>query len=159
MATIVVTVSLVDYKGDTASVAYHIVDTATDADVAAWVVLIGETLDAITGALITGVTVTTPITAWGIGLKTEPADGVDMERGVNFGYSVADSQYRHTIRVPAIDPALGDGEEIDPDPVPQGVYNNWVVDGNLTCLPSSRDGLDLDGVIDPGLITFHKAIK
>lgn len=161
MGVVIISVSLRDHKGDSAAINYFLQDGVSPTDLDNYITAVIDSLDLVTGAVIEGVFVTEEVVPFGTAPKTTPSADVDLERGVNFGYGVLGLSTRHTIRVPALEDGIGDGETVDPLVAPQSVYNGIVPETTLTAVPCNRSGVALvDGsVIDPALITFHKAIS
>lgn len=157
-ATNVVSVSLRDYKGKTGVLTFHFPITATEADIETLMntSLLGY-VDAFTGCLMTDMQITKDLTLNPTpAIKVAPEDGVDFEKGGNFGFDVLLSDYRYTIRVPGLEPHVHTGENINLLETDVAVFITAVESGSGTALPSNRDGLDMGAAIE-GKVTFHKS--
>jgi hypothetical protein len=116
---------------------------------------VAEDLDDLTGLQITAMTLSTQL-ALPVGLKATPTDGYDINKAVNFSYDAANTDYRHTIRVPGVLSTLLVGELVlDTDPIVTA-WNSDMVSGDATVDPSDKYGNDLTGFIQ-GVVSFRKS--
>lgn len=148
-----VSISLEDYSGDTDNVPVYLDGTLTVAQVQSVVDAFCAELDPITGAKITGATVALALTL-PAGLKATATDKEDMERGINWRFSAADTQYSHTIRTPAAPDALVDGETLV-GTADTTDFITVMLDGDAVNEPTDPYGNDLDGALSQR-ITFRK---
>jgi len=151
----IISVGLVDHKGDRGSVVYYVPTGSTLADILFQAQAFMGTLDSVTGAIIQDASVTLGLTLPG-GLKTVAAASHDIEKGANIGFDVADTPYRTTVRVPAVMETLLAGETMILGSGVGQVFSNLVVAGTGGVNPSDKFGADIVGVIE-GLVTFRKA--
>ena len=146
--------SLIDYKGDVGQVVVHVPTGETLTDLQTYANAVATDLDGITGMQIQSASLSLNLTIPG-GLKATPVDDVDKEVGANFGFDAANTPYRHTIRVPGIDPDLRVGELIDDTDAAVLAFESEIATGNGTVAASDKYGNDLTDLIQ-ARVTFRK---
>lgn len=152
--TTVLTVSLTDHKGDASSLTVYFPPTATQADIETWVANEMPVLDELTGAKIEGVTVALAISLPG-GLKAAAIADDDNQEGANLSFDADNTVYAHGQRIPAIRATLVSPTGIDISATEFTDWEDAMVTGNGTAVPSDRFGntlLDLQS----GNVTFRK---
>lgn len=161
MAIFLLSYAVQDAKGKVARVQVPIPRGAlTLAQVQQGSDLIGAALDNISDGLIVAADLRIGLTISGIvGAKVSPVLNCDVEEGVNFRYAAADTDYSHSIRVPAIAQALVSGEFIDDGNALVQAWNTAIVSGvdagGTPVNPSDRYENDLTAFVD-GKKTFRK---
>lgn len=155
MATVdLVSVGVKDFKGKTASVVVAIPTGNTLADITLYAQAFAGVLDAVTDALVQSITVTLQVPLPG-GLKVAHPESEDIGSGANFGFDCANTNYRETIRVPAILSTLRTGDLVDmTDPVIT-VFTGNVINGVAPVLPSDHYGNDITAALQ-AVVTFRK---
>lgn len=150
-----ISVQLTDDRGQTTSTTIPIPATVSIADVQAYVTAMLPYLDAITGAKITGASVSLALTLPG-GLKAAALSDHLNGMGVNFGYSAANTNYRWTFRLPAAaQTIISSGEWNTGD----GNWTNfapYLTTGDGTVAPCDRYGNDLTALLGAE-VTFRKS--
>lgn len=149
-----ISISMVDHKGDTESMVISVPTGQTKADLELLMQAVASALDDVTGALIQSATVTQQLTLPG-GLKVAATVDQDIQKGANMGYDCANTPYRTTLRVPAIDPLKLVGELVDVTDAAIIAFNSQVVNGVGTAFPSDKYANDITGFIE-GRVTFRK---
>jgi len=147
-----ITYSLEDYSGDSRTVRVFTPATATLAELQNLSNAVAAELDAITGMKILGASVSIALTLPG-GLKASATE-VDAERGINWSFVAADTNYGYTIRTPGAPDAIVDGESM----VPTADTNDWLtvmLDGDATTEPTNEHAGDLLS-FKSAKVTFHK---
>lgn len=142
-----------DYAGKNAIVRVFVDATATLAEIQSMSDAMAAELDPITDGKIVGATVNLALTLPG-GLKASAVAGSDINRGINWAFTAADTTYGHTIRTPAPPDAIVDGEAI----VPNADTNDWItacLDGDAVTEPSDEYANDLTAAKSQK-VTFHK---
>ena len=89
--------------------------------------LIANLVDDITGAVVERGFITLPVDITGV--KTDPVAGSLQSEGGLFGFTLAGTQYRLSVRVPALLPAKFVGDEIPPDGGPVDAFTDAIVAG------------------------------
>jgi len=85
---------------------------ATLAQILTWVTAVGDLIDALTAGVIDAVNLSlTPNIA--AGWKDTPAEETDAQRGALLAFDVEDTNYRHSIFIPAALDALFTGDTVD----------------------------------------------
>lgn len=149
-----ITYSMVDDKGRTASLQVFFETGFTVAQVQAFSDVVAPLLDDMTGLQILTAQVNLSLTIPGT-VKATPTVGVDAEKGANMGYDAADTDYRHTMRVPGILDANITGELVN-DAVQEVIdWNTGITSGDGTVTPTDRYANDLVSFIQ-GRVTFRK---
>jgi hypothetical protein len=151
--THLISFSLRDYSGDPETCVFYADASLTVAEVQSLVNAIAPELDAITGMLIEGVSVALSLSL-PAGLKGAATAGADAERGINWRFSKANSNYSHTIRTPGAPDAIVNGEDI----IPSADTNDFLtvcLDGDATNEPSDEYGNDLLAALSQR-VTFRK---
>jgi hypothetical protein len=149
-----VTYSLVDHKADVFSLPVFVPTGGTIAQLQALSDAISAVLDAVTGCQIQSASVNLGLTLPG-GLKGSPTANLDIEKGANFGFDAANTDYRHTIRVPAIPSAMVIGELVDLTHSDIIAFRDAILAGVAPSLPSDRYGNDLTSLLS-ARVTFRK---
>jgi hypothetical protein len=104
-------------------------------------------LDAVTGAKIASITVTKSLTLPG-GLKANATASHYINQGANFAFDAADTDYRHTMRVPAILESLCTGDVVNVAAGAGKTFADQVTVGDGVVSPSDRYGNDLVSTIE-----------
>lgn len=149
-----ISVSLVDDAGRTGSLTLPVPTGLTVAQIQSYVTAMLPNLDAVTGAKINGCTVALQLTLPGT-LKASAIADHPISYGANFGFDAADTNYRHTVRLPAIDQGLVDAGEVQTTDALIIAWTDDVVDGDATVLPCDRYGNDLSAFLGAE-VTFRK---
>jgi hypothetical protein len=156
MATVdLLSFSLLDDAGNTANVHVYVASTYTLAQLQTFVEQIAPDLDAITGSKINTVQVTKALTL-PAGLKAAATANSRNPWGANMAYDAANTDYRHTIRIPAILPSLLAGDKVDDTEAAIITFNTQVTTGDGVVSPTDRYANDLSAFLE-GIATFRKA--
>lgn len=145
--------SLTDYSGDGRGVRIFTPATYTLAEMQSLSDAIAAELDAITGMVIEGASVSLALTL-PAGIKANATANVDAERGINWTMTVANSTYSHTVRTPGALDANVDGEDV----VSDANVTDWItvlLDGDATSEPSDQFANDITA-LKASRVTFHK---
>jgi hypothetical protein len=153
----IISVSVVDYKGDTGNVVYYVPTGQALGDIELQAQTFAALLDDVTGGVIQGMTITKQMTLPS-GLKDTALAAHNIEKGGNIGFDCANTPYRTTIRVPAIAEAIVTGEVVDITTAndPGDLFCDHVVAGLSPVLPSDKYGNDITARLE-GVVTFRKA--
>lgn len=149
-----ITFQLTDAAAKVAQCHVYVPSGETVADLQALANAIATELDDVTAAVITEISVRLSLTV-PEGLKASATAGHYVNLGANFAFDAADTEYRHTIRVPAILEALLSGDTVimnDDDVI---AFAAAIVDGTALVDPSDRYGNDLTAVM-PSMATFRR---
>lgn len=151
----VISVQVTDDGGKAATVqGLYCPDTATIAQVQAWVTAFLPHLDVVTAGKITRAGVNLGLTLPG-GLKATATPDRAVNNGANFAFSAANTIYRNTIWVPAIDMGLVDGQVLDvADPLLDN-FKTDIVTGDGTVAPSDKYENDITAFLS-GALSFRK---
>lgn len=145
-----ITFSILDDKSTRGQVNIFVPTGMTLAEYAAYVTATAPKLDLVTGGQIMSASLTLQMTLPG-GLKASPIADDHIERGVNFPFACANTNYRHTVRVPAFRATLlTDGEVLVAD---QGVID-WIAKltaGDAVILPTDKNANDITTDLGPYL--------
>lgn len=141
-AVSIITYSLRDDAGKRSSVAVYVPATGTQAQVEALADAIAATLDAVSGAVIEGISLTLNHTLPG-GLKAVTvADALNGMGGL-FSFDVANTVYNWSLYVPAIRPSLVTNGIIDPADTDVAAFVTSMHSGTIDLDPSDRYANDL----------------
>lgn len=139
----IVSFSFTDSDGDSNTVPFYMDTGLTIAEYQAFVTSMAPTLDALTGSLIDGAALTINLSLPG-GLKTEPAAGIENQRGGNFSFVAANSRYKHSLRVPGIADEHFSGKAVNTgDAGDVDAFVTAVLTGVTPAIPRDRQGNDL----------------
>lgn len=138
----IISFSLRDDAGKRSSVPIYVPATAIEADVAALADAIAATLDAVTGAVIEGISITMAHVLPG-GLKAVTVTDSYNGMGALFNFDVADTPHSHSIFVPALRPSLVTGGVIDPADASIAAFVTSIHSGTANVDPSDRYANDL----------------
>ena len=149
-----ITFQLTDAAGKVAQCHVYVPSGETIEDIQALATAIATELDDVTAAVITEASVRLSLTLPG-GLKAEATAGHYVNLGANFAFDAADTEYRHTIRVPGILEALLSGDTVIMADADVAAFTTAIVDGTALVDPSDRYGNDLVAVL-PSMATFRR---
>lgn len=148
-----ISIQIADSGGLTGNVLVPVPTGLTIAEIQTYVDAMLPNLDVVTGGKINKASVSLALTL-PAGLKANAIAGTPIQWGGNFAFDAANTPYRFTVHVPAIDQGLVTGEDIDTS----GVAAAWVTDmvsGDLAVNPSDRYGNDLVSLLD-ARVSFRK---
>lgn len=148
----------IDAFGKAGSITVYFPDTATLADMQAFVTASAVEFDDITGMKINEAVVSLALTL--PALKASAVAGHSVSLGANMSFDAADTEYSHSIRIPALREELvaGDGVALGTAVGSGTTVGAWaasVIAGNGTALPSDRYSNDLE-VFQGGSVTARK---
>jgi len=153
--TNLVSIQVTDDAGNVGNVLLSFPATSSLANIQSFVDGFCAHLDAVTGAKITKASVSLALTL-PAGLKASALPDTPVQWGANFAFDVADSSYRYTVRVPAIDQGLVTGGVVDTSPqFVQDFINDFVI-GDGVVAPSDRYANDITAFIEAAS-TFRKS--
>jgi hypothetical protein len=89
------------------------------------------------------------------GLKAVAGATGIIERGANLGFEVANSNYRHTIRIPGISSDFIVGDLLNASDTDVAALITAISEGSGTAQPLSEEGNDLEDFIE-GAVTFRR---
>lgn len=141
-----------DADGNKKSLPVYVPASATLANLQLFSDALAALLDDHTDAQITAISATVGLTTPG-GLKTEPVAGSNVQEGALLSFSLAASNYSHGVFVPGWAQADFSGSEVVDENITSLIAQ--FVSGSNSVLPTSREGLDIDGYID-GKKKFRK---
>jgi hypothetical protein len=144
---------LTDHKGDRATVQIFAPATATLAELQALSDAVAAELDDVTGLLIESAAVNLALTL-PAGIKESATANVDAEKGVNWGFDAADTDYRHTIRVPGVPSALVEGDNAVHDSGDGLAWKNIIINGDGVTPVTDRYANDLTSLLT-AVVTFR----
>lgn len=151
--TSAISYSLQDYSGDVRSVRVYVPAASTLAQIQALSDVLAAELDAITGMLIIGASVSLSLDL-PVGLKPSATNLIDAERGINWAMNCANTVYSHTVRTPGATAALVDGEDVNLT----ADATDWLtvlVSGDGVIYPCDEYGNDITSDKSQR-VTFHK---
>lgn len=152
--TSLISISVFDAAGKGDTVRVFVPGTTTLAEVGAIVTAFAPILDVVTGGAIKSASVQLPLTLPG-GLKANATADSLRQTGANFSFRAANTNYRHTLRVPAIDLSLIDnGVLTDAGGVLQNLTDYMLV-GTGGVGPTDEYANDLNALIGQEL-SFRK---
>lgn len=151
----VITISGQDHKGDVGRMTYYVPSGQSVGDITLQAQAMAVLLDGVTGMLLTGITLTLGLALPG-GLKGTATTLQDVEKGANVGFDAANTAYRQTIRIPAINESLVSGEVFNIASGAGLAFVTGVINGVSPVLPSDKYGNDITGALE-GIVTFRKA--
>lgn len=155
MATVdLISVGVKDFKGKTASVVVAIPTGNTLTDITLYAQAMAGILDGITDALIQSITVSLQIPLPG-GLKSAHVENEDIGSGANFGFDCVNTNYRETIRVPAILSSIRTGDLVDMTDPLVTVWTGNIINGVAPVTPSDHYGNDIIAALQ-AQVTFRK---
>jgi len=141
-AVSIITFSLRDDAGKRASVPVYVPATGTQAQMEALADAIAAELDAVTGAIIEGISITLAHTL-PAGLKVVTvADSLNGLGGL-FSFDAANTPYSYSLFVPAIRPSLVTNGVIDPADAAVAAFVTAMHSGTIDLDPSDRYANDL----------------
>ena len=149
-----ITFQVQDAASKIAQVHVYVPAGETVTDLQALVTAIAPVLDAITGAKLTEVSVRLALTLPG-GLKADATAGHYVNLGANFAFDAADTEFRHTIRVPGILESMLSGDTVVMSATEVKAFTDAIEDGTALVDPSDRYGNDLVAVM-PSMATFRR---
>lgn len=138
----IISFSLLDDDGDTNSVPFYVDTGHTIGDYQLFVDSMAPALDDITGALITGASLTVNLTLPGP-LKAAPVANSENQRGGNFSYLAANSRYKHSTRVPALLDTKFSGKSVNTTDPDVQTFLTTMLTGVAPVIPRDRQGNDL----------------
>jgi len=141
-----ISLSVVDDRGKSESIRVFVPATATLAQIQAYSNVLVAAIEDTTGGYIEGATVTVGLTL-PAGTRTEAANDMFNTTGANLGFSAENTTYRHTLRIPAIIPALTAGGEVVADDALLIAVRSALLTGDGTLAATDEYGNGLDGFI------------
>jgi len=151
--THLVSIKVEDYSGQSGTVTFHLDATLTVAQVQSVVDQAAADLDAVSGAKITGASVSLALTLPG-GLKATATTNADFERGINWRADAADTDYSYTVRTPAALAANVNGEAVIED-TNSANWESFLLGGDTVNAPTDKYGNDLVAILSKR-VSFHK---
>lgn len=148
-------VRVLDEDGTVGNVNVFLPATNTLAEVQAFADAFISDLDAITAAKIDAATVALALTLPGA-LKANAIAGHPIQWGSNWSFDAANTPYRWTMHVPAVDHGIVVGDSIDTTPVFVQDFLNTMITGVAAAAPTDRGGLDLTALLG-AVVSFRKA--
>ena len=113
MAVYLASVAITDSTGDRKTCqVYFDPGTATLAQITTWLQNLASVIDAVTDGVIQEINLSLNITLPG-GLDTTAVAGTDIQRGALFGFDAENTQYRHSVWVPAFSEGSFSGDIVD----------------------------------------------
>ena len=143
-----------DIAGHTGNVVLYLPTGLTVAQITAFSDAYLALLDEVTAGQIISASVALAIEP-PAGLKVAPMGGQYIQLGANFGFQVDDSNYRYTLRVPAIREALLTGDNVNLADTAVDAFTDFLSAGDGTVFPGTEEGSQL-GTILTGVATFRK---
>jgi len=155
MAVYLVSYSIRDSSGTKkACQVYFDPGAATLAQILTWVTAVGDLVDALTAGVIDGVNLSlTPNIA--AGWKDTPAEETDAQRGALLAFDVADTNYRHSVFIPAALDALFTGDVVDLSNAAVEAFVGYVNTVTNGIIGSDKYGNDVIDIIE-GTKSFRK---
>ena len=151
----IISFQLVDDAGRTGNIIIPVPATHTVAEMQAYVNTTAATLDVLTGAKINKASVSLALTLPG-GLKANAVDDHPLQWGANFAFDAANTPYRYTVRVPAIDQGFVESGVVDTADPLVAAFVDDLETGDGTVGPTDRYGNDLVTLIEAAA-TFRKS--
>jgi len=142
----VISISVVDAAGERESVRFPVPNDATVAEVQALSDDIVAAFEDLTGGYVESSAVTLALTL-PAGTRISASDDHYVQTGFNLGYSAANTTYKHTVRIPAVNAALVTNGVFDVGAQVVTDFNAIMVSGDATTLPTDRYGNDITGFI------------
>ena len=149
-----ISVQIIDDAGRSDSVLISVPDTTTLAEIQAWLDTNATYIDGITGGKLNKASVSLALTL-PAGLKSQPLTDHPVQWGANFGFSANGTNYRHTVRVPAIAQTMVTAGAVDTSGASAQGFIGAMVSGSDGVLPTDRYENDLNGFIEASP-TFRK---
>lgn len=157
MAVDLLSVSLRDEANQRGSVIFYWpAGTATLAEVQLFVDGVVPNIDAMSGAVIESASVSLGMVLPGP-LKGAPVAGHNIQNGANIAFALANSQYTHSIRMPAVlESLIVPGSDIvDMTGTNEVTFINDVVSGVGPVMPTNQFGIDITSFIN-AVRTFRR---
>lgn len=131
-----------DADGGKKSMAVYVPATATLANLQLFSDALAALIDDHTDAQITGISATVGLTTPS-GLKSEPVAGSNVEEGALLAFTLAASNYGWSVFVPG----WAEADFADKAVISENITDliAQFVTGSNSVLPTSREGLDIDG--------------
>jgi hypothetical protein len=148
-------VRILDDDGTVGHVNLFLPATLSLSDVQTFVNTFLPHLDTITGGKIDGVSVSLALTLPG-GLKASAIADHPIQWGVNWSWDVANTPYRYTMHIPAVDQGILVGDEVDVGIGYVGAFIVDMIDGVTGNQPCDRFGNDISGYLATA-VSFRKA--
>jgi hypothetical protein len=134
--------SITDDAGKRSTARVFVPATTSLANIQAFSDEFAALLDDVTGGVIQSAGVTLGLTLPG-GLKALPVADSLKQQGANFGFSAANTTYRHTVHVPALNPVLIISGALDVGDPAIGLLTAELYTGDGTTGPTDEYGNDL----------------
>jgi hypothetical protein len=150
-----VSVRVVDDSGRSGNVNVFLPAATTLAQAQTWFNSFAAALDAITGAKLDSASIALALSLPG-SLKASALADHPIQWGANWGFDIANTPYRWTMHIPAVDQGIVSGDEIDRAPAYVTTFEGLLVTGDGTVTPTGRDGGDIAAVLD-AVVAFRKA--
>lgn len=143
--------TLRDSDGDTTTEVIHVPDgSATLVELETFGQMAGDLLDAISDGVLDRVVLTVSIPLSGNG-KVSPVQFSEVQKGGLFGFSALGTNYRHSVRVPAMTPALFAGNAVDTADADVAAFvtamETGINVGGKILLPCDKYGNDVQSLI------------
>ncbi len=152
--TTLLSVKLTDDADKSAAVNIFLPAAATIAQLQAFSDALLPYLDQVTGAKIAAVTVALNLTLPG-GLKASPLADHLLQFGSNWAFDAANTPYRHTVHVPAVDTSKVVGGEINVSDSECVSWTNFIATGDGTLAPVDPYANDLSAFLG-AVVSFRK---
>ncbi len=150
----VYSVKVQDVNGKVGHTVIYLPSGLTVAQIQAWSDAMLAKYNEVTAAKIIAANVQLALTL-PAGLKTDPMAGQYIPLGANVAFNVANSAYRHTLRVPAIREALISGDSVVLTGTDPAAWVVLLATGDGTVAPASEEGNDL-GTLIGATASFRK---
>jgi hypothetical protein len=148
--TNLISFSIRDIRGKRGQVHVYVPNSFTIAQIQTYVTALAVDVNAMTGGVVDSAQVTLALTLPG-GLRATPVEDVFVSNGANWAFSAENTNYRHTIHIPAFNPSLIDGGEIVDAGGVIAAFEPHITAGDTVVLPSDQYGNDLTAVLGKSL--------
>lgn len=156
MAVNLLSYTLMDDAGKPGNVSVYFPNAVSLADILAFNTAFAPLLDEVTAARIASASVSLAATLPG-GLKAAALADAFISQGANLGFAAQGTEYRHSLRVPALRDALIVGGAVDTTAAgPVDDVVQAVITGVGGATPSDRYSNDITALISASL-TFRKS--
>ena len=152
MALFNVSIRVEDADGDSQTFVVPVPrGTLTLAQITSYAQQLVSLIDDIISGQITGISVCIGIELPG-GIKSSPLAFSEVQKGANLSFAATGTVYRHTIRIPSVQPALFIGDALDVEDTAVALVIAALVSGlsagGTTVQPSNFYEMDISGLLD-----------
>lgn len=140
----VISVTVMDAAGSRESVRFPVAAAATLAEIQALSDDIVAAFEDLTGGFVESASVTLALSL-PAGTRISASDDHYVQTGWNLGYSAADTIYKHTVRIPAVNAALVTNGILNTGNQAIIDFNTLMVAGDGTTQPTDKYGNDIQG--------------